>query len=194
MSLRMSVEDALRRNLITRADADTMQAATRAGRGHYPGIAAGRQQSPAAPTATKTESAASTSPAAKALAAAQRENNEIPQRLLYEALCKELPGIPEWERTGLVPGRKYRADIFLAPDITVEMDGLTFHSSRDAFKADRLRSNLFVLHGYRVFRAFAKQCLDPEMRAELVEMIVQAYRTPVLAGQGVLPEVAAADG
>ncbi|WP_153785333.1 hypothetical protein [Pseudomonas sp. EMN2] len=188
MSLRMSVEDALSRNLITRADAETMQAATRAGRGHYPGIAAAKKV-PALPTAPKAERTEISTPAAKALAAAERENNEIPQRLLYEALCKELPGIPEWERTGLIPGRRYRADIFLAPDITVEMDGLTFHSSRDAFKADRLRSNLFVLHGYRVFRAFTKQCLDPEMRAELVGMIVQAYRSPVMAGQSVPGEV-----
>lgn len=193
MSLRITVEDALQRNLITRADADIMQAASRAGRGHYPGIAAAKQ-SPAPPTTPRTKGAVATTPAAKALAAAQRENNEIPQRLLYDALCKELPGIPEWERTGLIPGRKYRADIFLAPDITVEMDGLTFHSSREAFKADRMRSNLFVLNGYRVFRAFAKQCLDPEMRAELVRIIAQAYRSPVTAGRGISEGVAAADG
>lgn len=193
MSLRISVQDALQRELITRAEADTIQAATRAGRGHYPGISAGKQSS-SAPNTPLAKGAAANTPAARALAAAQRENNEIPQRLLYEALCQELPGIPEWERTGLIPGRKYRADIFLAPDITVEMDGLTFHSSRDAFKADRMRSNLFVLHGYRVFRAFAKQCLDAEMRAELVRIIAQAYRSPVTAGRGVSGEVVAADG
>lgn len=165
--LRLSTADAVKRGLISETEAQNID---NAGKG---------RRYTAAPEhlAADLPKKPMLGPAAKALAAAQREGNEVPQRLLYEALCERLPGVPEWEREGLVPGRKFRADIFLPPDITIELDGLKFHSSKTAFQQDRLRSNLFVIHGFRVMRAFTKQCLDVDMRTELVDQIVQAYNT-----------------
>jgi len=84
-----------------------------------------------------------------------------------------------WEREGLIDGRKFRADIFLPPDLVIEVEGYGFHSQLDAYKKDRLRSNLFVLAGFRVFRVFTKQCLDADMLCELVDQIAQAHLAPV---------------
>lgn len=52
-----------------------------------------------------------------------------PQQILFQALCERLPGLPEHEKQGLVPGRRFRADIFIPPNIVVEFDGFRYHSS-----------------------------------------------------------------
>lgn len=172
MGLRLSTADAVARGLITQDDAEKINQASR-GR---PTLASlGLEASPPTPKLNAPQPNA-----AVQLAAAERENNEYPQRRLFESLCAALPGVPEWEREGLIPGRKYRADIFLPPSsIVIELDGFKFHRSLSAFKSDRMRSNLFTLYGYRMIHAFAKQVLDDAMLADLVELIVKAHNTPV---------------
>jgi len=122
------------------------------------------------------------SPSAGA-AKAPRQPGSDPQIILFEALCERLPGLPELEKQGLVPGRRFRADIFIAPDIIVEFDGFRYHSSKSAFQKDRERENLMVAHGYRVFRAYAKQVFDTDARAGLVDLIVGFAQRNVEARQ-----------
>lgn len=171
MSLRISPTEAVSRGMITQEQADQIDRAGK-GRPTLESLGLDRRE----PVRNKVKPP----PAAAQLAALSKETNEYPQRKLYEALCKELPGIPVWEKEGLIPGRRYRADIYLPPSsIVIEFDGYKFHSSLSAFQSDRLRSNLFTLHGYRMIHTFAKQVLDDKQLGELVELIVQAHNTPV---------------
>lgn len=64
------------------------------------------------------------------------------------------------EVEGLIPGRRYRADIVIDQNVVFEFDGFAYHRSKTAFQKDRERQNLFVHHGYRVYRFFAKQILE----------------------------------
>jgi very-short-patch-repair endonuclease len=102
-----------------------------------------------------------------------RESATSPQKILFEALCARLPGRPQWEMEKLIPNRKFSADIFIPPNVVVEMDGFRFHRSKPAFQTDRDRQNLFVMHGYRVIRAYAGQIFDNGRLNELVELIVK---------------------
>lgn len=159
MSLRLKTSDALARGIISKAIAEDIDRAAKKQRQKIVDLAnLGNCQ---LKVASKTS--------AKELA------NEIPQRRLYEAICAVLPGVPQWEVAGLVPGRKYRADIFLPPAIVVELDGFAFHKSKAAFQADRLRNNLFTAHGFRVFHAFVGQVMCEEKLGELVSLIASAY-------------------
>ncbi|WP_455233108.1 DUF559 domain-containing protein [Geopseudomonas aromaticivorans] len=160
MSLRFSPKEAAERGFISKSDADAMlrqmAASGRKGRG-------------------------SAAPCAKAPGTIQGKkprtyspDSLTPQQQLYEALLERLPGRIEQEKTGLVPGRQFRADIFIEPNVIVEMDGFQYHSSLGAFKNDRERQNLMVACGYLVFRAYTGQVKDDEQRAVLVDLIVTA--------------------
>lgn len=62
------------------------------------------------------------------------------------------------EVEGIIPGRKFRADIAIpAARLVIEFDGFQYHRSKAAFQKDRERQNLFVAHGWRVLRFFNKQ-------------------------------------
>lgn len=175
MGFRLTPEDALARQLISKEEAERISRGMR-DRRHPDIVALLARQAPV------NIQKASLAPAAAQLAACTKKDNEIPQRKLYEALCEALPGVPEWEREGLIPDRKFRADIFLPKSsICVEVDGFAYHKSKSAFQSDRMRSNLFTLHGYRLFHAFTKQILDDEMLADLVALIVQAHNTIIAA-------------
>lgn len=175
MGFRLSPADALARQLISKEEAEKITRGMR-DRRHPDVVALLARQAPAATQKTTLP------PAAAQLAACTKKDNEIPQRKLYDALCEALPGVPEWEREGLIPDRKFRADIYLPTSaICVEVDGFAFHKSKQAFQADRMRSNLFTLHGYRLFHAYTKQILDEEMLSDLVTMIVQANNTLLAA-------------
>lgn len=82
-----------------------------------------------------------------------------PQRMIYDALLKRLgPYEVIFEATGLIPKRRFRADVYLPSSrIAVEMDGFQFHRSKTAFQKDRERQNLFVLNGIMVLRYFPRQ-------------------------------------
>ncbi len=102
------------------------------------------------------------------------EQETSPQRILFEALVKRFPDREVvWEATGLIPGRKFSADIMIPPRVVIEMDGFSFHRSKDAYQADRDRQNLFVTHGFLPIRAYAKQIFDSERREQLLELIAR---------------------
>lgn len=174
MGLRFSPKEAAARGLISELDALEMERQARSGRNQVPTVKGMPQQD--SPPAQKTKM----SPAAKQLSDKTREGNEIPQRRLFEAVRQHLPEA-QWEREGLIPSRRYRADVFIPPNIVLECDGFGFHRSKEAFQKDRLRSNIFTQHGFRVFHAFTKQCLDDALLAELVALIVDAHRNPAAA-------------
>ncbi|NWD59263.1 hypothetical protein HX878_31635 [Pseudomonas veronii] len=174
MGLRLSPGEAATRGLITKSDAQEMERQARAGRNQIPIVKGMPQRETPPPPKAKL------SLAAKQLSDKKREGNEIPQRRLFDAVRVHLPEA-QWEREGLIPSRRYRADVFIPPNIILELDGYGFHKSKEAFQKDRLRSNIFTQHGFRVFRAFTKQCLDDTLLAELVELIVDAHRNPMSA-------------
>lgn len=90
----------------------------------------------------------------------EASSHRDPQRMIFNALEAVENLNVCWERTGLIPDRKFRADIYLpASRVIVEMDGFQFHRSKDAFQSDRMRQNLFVEHGFHVLRFFARQVL-----------------------------------
>ncbi|MDU4254405.1 hypothetical protein [Pseudomonas sp.] len=96
-----------------------------------------------------------------------------PQKIIYDALCALLPGRVEWEVTGLIPGRQFRADIRIGR-VVVEMDGFRFHKSKTAFQDDRDRQNLFVAHGYLPLRCYAAQAFKPELREQFLQLVLSA--------------------
>lgn len=95
-----------------------------------------------------------------------------PQRIIYEALCAVLHGRVEWEVSGLIPGRQFRADIRIGW-VVIEMDGFRFHKSKTAFQTDRDRQNLFVAHGFLMLRCYAAQAFKAELREQFVELVLQ---------------------
>ena len=105
-----------------------------------------------------------------------RGGTDTYQRILYEALVERLgQNNVLWEAEGLIPGRKFRVDIFLPPAVLVEFDGYQFHRSKDAYQKDRVRQNLFVRHGYLPLRYFAKQITDPVLLAGVVEEVAAVW-------------------
>ena len=95
------------------------------------------------------------------LEAPQRARRDAfdPQQRLTDALRARLgDAAVKSEVTGLVPGRRYRADIVLEQaKIIIEFDGFQYHRSKAAFQSDRERQNAFVAHGWRVLRFFHAQ-------------------------------------
>lgn len=85
-----------------------------------------------------------------------------PQTILTAALIRRLgKDAVQSEVVGLVPGRRYRADIVIpAARLVIEFDGFEYHRSKSAFQEDRERQNAFVQHGWRVLRFFNKQVLN----------------------------------
>lgn len=165
MSLRLKTTEALARGIISKEVAEQIDKAAKNQRQKF------------------GASVAATSKASSGVSAVLERkpkelDNEIPQRRLFDALSCALPGVPQWEVCGLIPGRRYRADIFLPPTIVVELDGFAFHRSKSAFQADRMRSNLFTAHGYRMFHAFVGQVMCDERLGELVDLIITAHRIP----------------
>lgn len=81
-----------------------------------------------------------------------------PQRILFNAVKAKVPEA-KWEVKGLVPGRKFRADIFIpSSNIVIEFDGYRHHAlSKRGFQKGLERQNLFVAHGFKVLRYYAKQ-------------------------------------
>lgn len=157
MSLRITPQEAAERGFISKTEAQQMLGKMRGGRRSQlvPGLSAQAQ------------------PAAKARKPrAYDPEADTPQRRLFNALLERLPGRVEWEKKGLVPGRKFAADIFITPNLVVELDGFEYHSSLEAFQKDRERKNLIEAMGYRVFHAYAGQVLDEDARRRLVDLIV----------------------
>jgi hypothetical protein len=79
------------------------------------------------------------------------------------------------EVAGLIPGRRYRADIYIPRSrLVIEVDGFAYHKSKSAFQKDRERQNSFMEHGYRILRYYTGQILG-DMRS-VVDQIVNLDR------------------
>lgn len=85
-----------------------------------------------------------------------------PQVRLTEALRQRLGhDVVQTEVCGLIPHRRYRADIVIpSARLVIEFDGFRFHRSKAAFQRDRERQNAFVAAQWRVLRFFHKQVRD----------------------------------
>ncbi|KZX58049.1 hypothetical protein A3709_20775 [Halioglobus sp. HI00S01] len=103
---------------------------------------------------------------------------ELYQRKLYDALVAVL-GEDEviWEKSNLVPGRKFRADIGFASAsrLICEMDGYGPHFRKEAFQSDRRRSNILVHAGYRILHFYAAQIVSDEQLKECVALVVSCW-------------------
>jgi hypothetical protein len=89
---------------------------------------------------------------------ANNSSDDNPQRKIFNALECKHPGIAMWEVEGLVPGRKYRCDIYLPESrVVVEMDGYGPHRSKKQFQADRDKRNLLSSTGYIVLAYYYAQ-------------------------------------
>ena len=128
--MRMSVADALKAGIITPSQAKAVRA-------KQPLAAAGKGRR----------------------ATGARAGAVDPQRVLFDALVGVLgEGEVLYEVDGLVPGRKYRADIVIPRSrLVVEFDGFAFHRSKAAFQKDRDRQNAFLLAGWSTMRFVARQ-------------------------------------
>jgi very-short-patch-repair endonuclease len=89
----------------------------------------------------------------------RRSDHFDPQVRLTQALRDALGSHEvESEVCGLIPGRRYRADIVIRrAQLVIEFDGFQYHRSKAAFQSDRERQNAFVAHGWRVLRFFHRQ-------------------------------------
>lgn len=183
---RMSPEEAVKLGIISEAEGKKIADGMRLGwsmRGLQTPVPPGAQESGQKHATAKSgksgEGPASPVPLLAGKPRAYAPDSVPPQEQLFQALCERLPGLPEWEKKGLVPGRKFRADIFIPPNVVVEMDGYQHHTAKKAYQKDRKRNNLFVLNGYRVFHAYTGQVRSDELRHELVEQIAAAIEKPI---------------
>jgi very-short-patch-repair endonuclease len=156
MGLRLTADQALKMNLISADDAKAMKAACA--------------------TASRARGAR-----AKTQRTSGRAGSTNLQERLFNALKTRLPQHDiRYDEKGLIPGRKFRADIYIVPDTIVEMDGYQFHSDRNTFQSDRQRNNLFAAAGFRMFHAYAKQVHDPQLLSELVELIARTVTSTAI--------------
>lgn len=87
---------------------------------------------------------------------------------LAETLSFQLraAGIEHQREVMLVPGRRFRTDIFIAPDLAIECDGGAFpnrkgqvgrHARGAGIRQDCEKQCLLVVHGYRCMRVMTDQ-------------------------------------
>lgn len=168
--MRLSPEEALRRGLIDKSILAAMRPTGRRGAPHL-GSAVAKLNAGRVGVIRAAASAGLTPPGSKGYTSLESS----PQKILFDALCARFPDREViWEAGGLIPGRKFSADILIRPRLVVEMDGFAFHRSKGAYQADRDRQNLYVAHGFLPIRAYAKQVFDRQLREQLLDVIAKA--------------------
>ena len=105
-----------------------------------------------------------------------------PEEKLWQLVSKSYPDA-EREVTGLVPGRRYKADIAIKRlSLVIEIDGWEFHGKyKSGFLRDRQKDRLLLLEGYRVVRFTAGEVLKEaetvmETLGQVVEVIENERR------------------
>ncbi|MFK4135725.1 hypothetical protein ACI2KR_26105 [Pseudomonas luteola] len=157
MGLRLTVEQALQINAITADQAKELRAQASA--------------------VTRARGRTSGKDASKSVPSYKGKS---PQERLFDALKARMPEKDiRYDEPGLIPGRRFKADVYIAPDIIIEMDGYRYHSDRKTFQSDRRRNNLFTLNGFRVFHTYTGQVMNEAALSELVEMITYAAMAPL---------------
>jgi len=115
-----------------------------------------------------------------ALKARQYSGERDPHEILYQRLKAVYCDRVEKEKKDLVPGRRFRADVFFEDArLILEVDGFQFHRSRAAFIEDRKRANLFEIQGYRILRYTAGRIFK-DMDGVLAE-VAAALAAPATA-------------
>ena len=106
-----------------------------------------------------------------------KKTNINPQQPLYDALILVIPEA-QTEVTGLIEGRKFRADIYLpSSGIVIEIDGFKEHAFIKAnFHATLDRQNLFVSNGYKVLRYYSKRILR-DLNGVIAEILANHHNT-----------------
>lgn len=100
---------------------------------------------------------------------------QMPQARLAALVEAAFPGRFTPEVGGLVPGRRFRADLCdVAARAVIECDGWESHGRHlAAFRKDRERDYLFLIAGYRILRIPAGLVLhDPQAVLERVTKFV----------------------
>jgi very-short-patch-repair endonuclease len=182
--MRISAEEALKRGLIDQKTAKTIEGGgkrsglsmSKAVAKLNPALRDGLQLEATTATPVKTKKPRADLPSSGSKEYLESANS--PQKILFDALCRRLPGLPIWEAQGLIPGREFRTDIFIPPKVVIEMDGYAFHRAKEAFQADRRKQNLYVAHGYLPIRAYAGQIFKADELNELVDLIIQTVNLP----------------
>lgn len=87
--------------------------------------------------------------------------DKSPQAILWRALEKRLPDLIEsgeivWEKSGIVQGRRYKADIaWVTPGLIIEVDGWRYHAKiKKNFKRDRQKDRQVIVSGWTPIRFF----------------------------------------
>jgi len=115
-----------------------------------------------------------TAASAKELQKEKPKNGFNPQQAIFNRLSELYPGLASWEEKNLVPGRKFRADIFIKESgIVIEMDGFQHHKSKIQFQRDREKRNLMVTQGYVVLAFYFKQVKDN--LDDVIALIIQTH-------------------
>lgn len=94
-----------------------------------------------------------------------QHKTQNPQTLLFDALKQHLQEVQS-EVKGLVPGKRYRADIYIPSSrIVIEFDGFKYHAlHKHGFQKTLERQNLFVKEGYTVLRYYSSKLRAKWMR------------------------------
>ncbi len=96
----------------------------------------------------------SVKPSAPARTNKNPDRHGCPQERLFFLLKQAFPeDVIQWEVGELIPGRRFRADIYVpAHRLVIEVDGFGYHRTKAAFVSDRKRNNLLEVHGYRLLK------------------------------------------
>ena len=80
--------------------------------------------------------------------------SKLESALAIQLMAYKIPF--EREKTGLVPGRRFRVDFFVPPDITIDCEGAVWikggHSTGVGITRDCVKANLLILAGYKPLR------------------------------------------
>jgi very-short-patch-repair endonuclease len=117
---------------------------------------------------------------------AHQHKTQNPQTILFNAVKRHIQEAQS-EVKGLIPGRRFRADIYIPSSrIVIEFDGFKYHAlHKHGFHKTLERQNLFVKAGYTVLRYYYKQ-VGSELDAVLAEIIeTHNLNLKALHGKGV---------
>lgn len=84
--------------------------------------------------------------------------SELSDMLSFQLKALQIPHEREMK---LIPGRKFRTDIFIQPHLAIECDGATWtggrHTRGAGVETDCEKQNLLVVYGYRPMRFTKRQ-------------------------------------
>lgn len=98
----------------------------------------------------------------------------VPQQKLWQLVRSAYPDA-EQDKRGLVPGRRFEADIVIERlKLVIEIDGWAFHGRfKKDFIRDRQKDRLLLINGYRTIRVTAGEILkQPGMVMKTINQVV----------------------